>query len=154
MQGIILIAYDVTKEQELKRQMQLALIKEKSINLQKSKEQSFEQDILINDLNNELEELKKELEIFKSKNNSNNNEKSLLKKQQDENIKLSDEIQELKKEIDKLNNIIETSDSSEVLKEKLEYWEQRSKQESEKLESLEKAIIANVEPSIIEKIFN
>ena len=43
---------------------------------------------------------------------------------------------------------------NEVLKEKLDYWKERSAQESQKLELLEKSIIANVEPAIIEKIFN
>lgn len=154
IQGIILVAYDTTKEQELKRQMQLALIKEKSLNLQKIKEQNLEQDSFINEIKQELEDTKKELNLFKQQNNNQKVKDNTIKNFEDEKEVLNQRIKYLEAEIDRLNEMLLNSDSSDILKEKLEYWEQRSKQESEKLEILEKSIIANVEPAIIEKIFN
>lgn len=154
IQGIILVAYDTTKEQELKRQMQLALIKEKSLNLQKIKEQNLEQDSFINEIKQELEDTKKELNLFKQQNNNQKVKDNTIKNFEDEKEVLNQRIKYLETEIDRLNEMLLNNDSSEILKEKLEYWEQRSKQESEKLEILEKSIIANVEPAIIEKIFN
>ncbi|QKF72699.1 PAS sensor-containing response regulator [Aliarcobacter faecis] len=154
IQGIILVAYDTTKEQELKRQMQLALIKEKSLNLQKIKEQNLEQDSFINEIKQELEDTKKELNLFKQQNNNQKVKDNTIKNFEDEKEVLNQRIKYLEAEIDRLNEMLLNNDSSEILKEKLEYWEQRSKQESEKLEILEKSIIANVEPAIIEKIFN
>ena len=153
MLGVIFVAYDTTKEQELKRQMQLALIKEKSENLQKTKEQNLEQETLLIKIKDELEETKKELNIFKLNNNDKTNEK-ILKKLEEENNFLNQQIRSLKFEIEKLNKTLNNSETNEVLKEKLDYWKERSAQESQKLELLEKSIIANVEPAIIEKIFN
>ncbi|WP_198306217.1 response regulator [Arcobacter vandammei] len=154
MQGVILVASDTTKEQELKRQMQLALIKEKSLNLQKTKEQCLEQEQLFRELKQELEDTKKELNLFKAQNNSKKNDSSEIDNLKQENKALIERVEAFENEISRLKNMIDNSDSSEVLKEKLEYWEQRSKLESQKLEILEKSIIANVEPAIIEKIFN
>ena len=73
---------------------------------------------------------------------------------EEENNFLNQQIRSLKFEIEKLNETLNNSETNEVLKEKLDYWKERSAQESQKLELLEKSIIANVEPAIIEKIFN
>lgn len=155
MIGVIVVAYDVTKDQELKRQMQLALIKEKSLNLQKTKEQNIDYDSLIFDLRNELEIANKELEIFRIKNNQKESlDNKIILKFEDEKAKLHEKIELYEKEIENLNALLNSNESSEILKEKLIYWEQRSKSESEKLELLEKSIVANVDSATIEKIFN
>ena len=135
--------------------MQLALIKEKSLNLQKTKEQNIDYDSLIFDLRNELEIANKELEIFRIKNNQKESlDNKIILKFEDEKAKLHEKIELYEKEIENLNALLNSNESSEILKEKLIYWEQRSKSESEKLELLEKSIVANVDSATIEKIFN
>lgn len=204
--GTISIQRDITAELNKKRNIQLALMKDKSDIFIKSKEGSAEQTIIINDLKKQLEMAKKELheavnnvdkyiytvEKVTVENRNLRRDLAVYKKQvdvQSKTVKIVKENSDLKQEITRLNNIIdeqkEKSDkelkqlnvsyqleldelekqieelkdklsaveSDEVLLQKLEYWKEKAKKESSRVESLEKQIIAHGDKSIMSKIF-
>ncbi len=205
MNGAISIQKDITEELNKKREIQLALMRDKSDILIKSKEGNLEQNQIINDLKqkfdrcqNELEralhdidryiysnkKLKLENKNFKTeidlnKKNSNAHIAFKLSKENSdlrlENRKLKDKIVQLESEDvkmvsqqkinyeviitekeDKIRELMEKVDSiqtDDVLLQKLEYWKEKAKQETARIESLEKQIIAHGDTKFMSKIF-
>ncbi len=205
MNGAISIQKDITEELNKKREIQLALMKDKSDIYIKSKEGSLEQNSIINELKYKLEttqlelehaiknidkyiysnekyrlenkNLKTEIGLYKKNSTSNiafkmskensdlrleikklkdklsqveqNDEKSIsqLKVNYDEKItELEDKISELTEQLDSVQ-------SDEVLLQKLEYWKEKAKMETQRVENLEKQIIAHADKSLLSKIF-
>ena len=205
MNGAISIQKDITKELNKKREIQLALMRDKSDIFIRSKEGSLEQNQLINDLRFRLENLQIELEqsirnvdkymysnekyrlenknlkteigLYKKNNNSStalklNRENSdlrienkklkekLLQIELDDEKKLSqlrvysDETRsELEDKISELTEQLESLQTDDVLKQKLEYWKDKAKAETARIENLEKQIIAYADGVTLNKIF-
>ena len=205
MTGAISIQRDITKELKKKRELVLALMKEKSDIFIRSKEGNLEQNQVINDLKHQLEKAQIEEmqslkiidkyiysnEKFRLENKNLKTELGLYKKNSDENLafKFSKEnsdlrlenkktkdklaqlqmdsektisqqrvnyetkIGELSDKINELSEKIETIQTDEVLLQKLEYWKEKAKQETIKIENLEKQIIAHGDKNFINKIF-
>ena len=205
MNGAICIQKDITKELNKKREIQLALMRDKSDMFIRSKEGSLEQNQVINDLRfrleniqNELEQalrnvdkymysnekfrlenknLKTEIGLYKKNNNSNtalklNRENSdlrlenkklkdkLSKIEQDDDKKISQlkinsdsKISELEDKANELTEQIESIHSDEVLIQKLEYWKEKAKSETARIEKLEKQIIEYADRTTLNKIF-
>lgn len=204
--GAISIQKDITEELNKKREVQLALMKDKSEIFIKSKEGSAEQNAIINELRQKLEtsqsELQKALknideysysiEKYKLDNRNLTTEVSLLRKNATSsiNFKFSKENSDLKVEIkrlkEKLENIeyesekannqlkvnyeekieklneeinsltkqLDSIHNDEVLVEKLEYWKEKAKNETKRIESLEKQILEHADSSFMSKIFS
>lgn len=205
MTGAISIQRDITKELKKKRELVLALMKEKSDIFIRSKEGNLEQNQVINDLKHQLEKAQIEEmqslkiidkyiysnEKFRLENKNLKIELGLYKKNSDENLafKFSKEnsdlrlenkktkdklaqlqmdsektisqqrvnyetkIGELSDKINELSEKIETIQTDEVLLQKLEYWKEKAKQETIKIENLEKQIIAHGDKNFMNKIF-
>ena len=205
MTGAISIQRDITEELNKKREIGLALMKEKSDIFIRSKEGYLEQNQIINDLNHQLEKAQIEEmqslkiidkyiysnEKFRLENKNLKTELGLYKKNSDENLafKFSKEnsdlrlenkktkdklaqlqmdsektisqqrvnyetkIGELSDKINELSEKIETIQTDEVLLQKLEYWKEKAKQETIKIENLEKQIIAHGDKNFMNKIF-
>ena len=205
MTGAISIQRDITKELKKKRELVLALMKEKSDIFIRSKEGNLEQNQVINDLKHQLEKAQIEEmqslkiidkyiysnEKFRLENKNLKTELGLYKKNSDENLafKFSKEnsdlrlenkktkdklaqlqmdsektisqqrvnyetkIGELSDKINELSEKIETIQTDEVLLQKLEYWKEKAKQETIKIENLEKQIIAHGDKNFMNKIF-
>ena len=205
MNGAISIQKDITKELNKKREIQLALMRDKSDIFIRSKEGSLEQNQLINDLRFKLQNLQVELEqsvrnvdkymysnekyrlenknlkteigLYKKNNNSStalklNRENSdlrienkklkekLLQIELDDEKKLSqlrvysDETRsELEDKISELTEQLESLQTDDVLKQKLEYWKDKAKAETARIENLEKQIIAYADGVTLNKIF-
>ena len=205
MNGAISIQKDITKELNKKREIQLALMRDKSDIFIRSKEGSLEQNQLINDLRFKLQNLQVELEqsvrnvdkymysnekyrlenknlkteigLYKKNNNSStalklNRENSdlrienkklkekLLQIELDDEKKLSqlrvysDETRsELEDKINELTEQLESLQTDDVLKQKLEYWKDKAKAETARIENLEKQIIAYADGVTLNKIF-
>ncbi|RXJ85851.1 response regulator [Arcobacter cloacae] len=205
MTGVISIQKDITEELNKKREIQLALMREKSDIYIRSKEGSLEQNLVINDLKNRLESTKLELdqamknldkyiysnekyrlenknlktEIGLYKKNSNTNiafklskensdlrlevkklkEKLTSLEQNDEKrfvqlkINYEEKITELEERIVELTEQLDSVQSDDVLLQKLEYWKDKSKEETQRLENLEKQIIAFADKNLLSKIF-
>ena len=205
MTGAISIQRDITKELKKKRELVLALMKEKSDIFIRSKEGNLEQNQVINDLKHQLEKAQIEEmqslkiidkyiysnEKFRLENKNLKTEFGLYKKNSDENLafKFSKEnsdlrlenkktkdklaqlqmdsektisqqrvnyetkIGELSDKINELSEKIETIQTDEVLLQKLEYWKEKAKQETIKIENLEKQIIAHGDKNFMNKIF-
>lgn len=204
--GAISIQRDITEELNKKRDIQLALMKDKSDIFIRSKEGSAEQSVIINDLKRQLDTSKRELSIseqnvdkyvytaerYTVENRNLKTELSSYKKQADvqgktlkiakDNADLRHEIKRLnnrydelnvkyEKELkqatvnhqieideleDKLQNItekLESVESDEVLIQKLEYWKEKAKNESSRIENLEKQIISHGDKTFMSKIF-
>jgi PAS domain S-box-containing protein len=205
MNGAISIQKDITKELNKKREIQLALMRDKSDIFIRSKEGNLEQNQVINDLKNRLQNnqieleqalrnidkyiysnekfrlenknLKTEIGLYKKNNNSitalklnrENSDLRLENKKIKENLsqmQLEDEkriaqlkvnydtkIIELEDKINELTEQLESIQSDEVLIQKLEYWKEKAKVETTRIENLEKQIIAHADASILSKIF-
>ena len=205
MTGAISIQRDITKELKKKRELVLALMKEKSDIFIRSKEGNLEQNQVINDLKHKLEKAQMEEvqslkiidkyiysnEKFRLENKNLKTELGLYKKNSDENLafKFSKEnsdlrlenkktkdklaqlqmdsektisqqrvnyetkIGELSDKINELTEKIETIQTDEILLQKLEYWKEKAKQETIKIENLEKQIIAHGDKNFMNKIF-
>jgi len=204
--GAICIQKDITEEQNKRRDIQLALMKDKSDIFIRSKEGSAEQSVIINDLKNRLENTQLELvkvqqnvdkyiytaEKYTVENRNLKTELASYKKSADIHgtaLKVSKENSDLRLEIKRLNSIIEETnekqekeilqlkvnyqveideleenlkviqekyesiESDDVLRQKLEYWKEKAKNESRRIESLEKQIIAHGDQSFMNKIF-
>jgi len=204
--GAICIQKDITEEQNKRRDIQLALMKDKSDIFIRSKEGSAEQSMIINDLKAKLENTQRELlkvqqnadryiytaEKYTVENRNLKTELASYKKSADVHgtaMKVSKENSDLRLEIKRLNSIIdeksekqekellqmrvnhqveldeleetlkdiqekyESIESDEVLRQKLEYWKEKAKNESRRIESLEKQIIAHGDQGFMNKIF-
>lgn len=206
MNGAISIQRDITDELNKKREIQLALMREKSDILTRSKEGNLEQNQIINDLKYKLERVQIELEHslkniekyiyanekLRIENKNFKTELGLYKKNTNTNtaFKLSKENSDLKLEIKKLKEKlvdmeykdekmisqlkvnseikileleekvsgllekIDSMQSDEVLLQKLEYWKEKAKTETLRIENLEKQIIAHGDQTFMSKIFN
>lgn len=206
MNGAISIQKDITEELNKKREIQLALMREKSDLFIRNKEGSFEQNQIINELKHKIEKLQFELEqslknidkyIYNNekfrlenknlktelglyKKNSNTNTAFKFSKENSdlrlENKKLKDKLAQLEHEDektisqqrvnyeikiaeleDKIAELTEKMDSiqtDEVLLQKLEYWKEKAKKETSRIENLEKQIIAHGDKTFMSKIFN
>jgi PAS domain S-box-containing protein len=205
MNGAISIQKDITEELNKKREMQLALMREKSDIFIKSKEGNAEQNQIINELKHRLERVQIELEqsfrnvdkyiynneklrlenknlkteIALYKKNSNTNTAFKMSKENSdlrlENKKLKDKlaqndldfsktisqlrvnyeikVAELEDKIIELNEKIDSIHTDDVLKQKLEYWKEKAKNETSRIENLEKQIIAHGDKNFMSKIF-
>ncbi|WP_368028632.1 response regulator [Arcobacter sp. s6] len=205
MNGAISIQKDITKELNKKREIQLALMRDKSDIFIRSKEGNLEQNQLINDLRFRLEKLQIELEQsirnvdkymysnekyrLENKNlkteiglyKKNNNSATALKLNREngdlrlENKKLKEKlsqieqddekkfsqlrinsdsiITELEDKVNELTEQLESVQTDDVLKQKLEYWKEKAKAETARIEHLEKQIIAHADGSTLNKIF-
>ncbi|MDZ7818019.1 MAG: response regulator [Aliarcobacter sp.] len=205
MNGAISIQKDITKELNKKREIQLALMKDKSDIFIRSKEGNLEQNQMINDLKYKLEKAQYELdqslrnidkyiysnEKYRLENKNLKTEVGLYKKNSNNHtaFKLTRENSDLRLELKKLKDkltqleqddekklaqlkinydtkIIEQEDkiaelmekldsiqSDEVLLQKLEYWKEKAKVETARIENLEKQIIAHADASVMSKIF-
>jgi PAS domain S-box-containing protein len=205
MSGAISIQKDITKELNKKREIQLALMKDKSDIFIRGKEGFLEQSHTINDLRYKLEKAQHELdqsirnidkyiysnEKYRLENKNLKTEIGLYKKNSNSHTALkltrenSDLRLELKKLKDKLSQIeqddekrlaqlkinydskiieqeeklaeltekLDSVQSDEVLLQKLEYWKEKAKIETARIENLEKQIIAHADASMMSKIF-
>ena len=203
--GAISIQKDITEELSKKRDIQLALMRDKSDIYIRSKEGSLEQNQIINDLKNKLEKSQIQLEkvikeannyiyendkyIYENKNlkteialhkkNTNNHTAFKLSKENSdlrlENKKLKEKIHhleledekqssqlrvnfeskivELEEKILELTKKLDAVQPDEVLVQKLEYWKEKAKAETIRIENLEKQIISHANPSLLSKIF-
>lgn len=205
MNGAICIQRDVTKELNKKREIQLALMRDKSDIFIRGKEGFMEQSQAINDLKYRLQKteheldqairnidkyiysnekyrlenknLKTEVGLYK-KNTNNNTAFKLTRENSDlrfEMKKVKDRLSQLEQDYEKdmsqlkinhnnkliqeeeknaeLVEKLESIKSDEVLLQKLEYWKEKANKEAEKLENLEKQIIAHADAKIMSKIF-
>lgn len=205
MTGAISIQRDITEELNKKREIVLALMKEKSDIFIRSKEGNLEQNQIINDLKHKLEKTQFELEQslknidkyiysnekFRLENKNFKTELGLYKKNTNSNVafkfskensdlrlenkKIKDKLAQLELDSeklisqqrvnyetrigeleDKINDLTEKIDSiqtDEILLQKLEYWKEKAKQETVKIENLEKQIIAHGDKNFMSKIF-
>ena len=211
MTGTISIQRDITDALNKKRELQLALMRDKSDIFIRSKEGSVEQNIQIRELKQELlayeksiatnkkemdkfiyavekysvenRRLKSELATYKKNANyveerhgtslkltRENTDLRLENKkitatlenlQKDRNKEVKQlkvnyeiEIDDLEELIKQLRKKIDTMDSNEVLEEKLNYWKEKASVESQRVETLEKQIIAHGDKVFMNKIFD
>lgn len=208
--GSISIQRDITEELNKKRDIQLALMKDKSDIFIKSKEGSAEQNLIINNLRNKIASMEEEyhkainqkdkyvytIEKYTVENRRLKTEVAGYKKNADyveerqsasmkmakenadlrldlkkANLSISEaqdekqrelkqqkvnyevKLDELTEELNALNEKLENMDSSEVLEQKLIYWKEKAKNESKRVENLEKQIIAHGDKNFMSKIF-
>ncbi|MFA7084068.1 MAG: response regulator [Arcobacteraceae bacterium] len=208
--GTISIQKDITSEVNQKRQMQKALIKDKSEIFLKGKETSSELNAIINELNHRVADLQKllttsDLEkdrlsyniekittenkkinsklILMLKNNSLNEERStatfkMSKSNQDLKLeikKLTEEKEDLKdelkrsvlqvkvnletkiKELEKQNKEyllqIESAEDVTTLNQKLEYWKEKAKEASRRIELLEREVLSIGDKGMMSRLF-
>jgi PAS domain S-box-containing protein len=206
VEGAISIQKDITEELAKKREMQRALMKDKSEIFIRSKEGNAEQHVIINDLKMKLEDaqeeffkaqrntdkfiytaekyslenrnLKSELSAYKRNADKHNTSLKLTKENSDLRldikrlkIKIEDiktkftkekkqievnsqiEIDELNEKLIKVNEKFDAVETNDVLVQKLEYWKDKAKNESNRVESLEKQIMTYADKDILNKIF-
>lgn len=206
VEGAISIQKDITEELSKKREMQRALMKDKSEIFIRSKEGNAEQHAIINDLKMKLEDaqeeffkaqrntdkyiytaekyslenrnLKNELSAYKRNADKHNTSLKLTKENSDLRldikrlkIKIEDiktklnkekkqvevnfeiEIDELTEKLVKMTEKYEAIETDDVLVQKLEYWKEKAKNESQRVESLEKQIMTYGDKDIMNKIF-
>jgi PAS domain S-box-containing protein len=205
MTGAISIQKDITEELNKKREIQLALMREKSDIYIRSKEGNLEQNLIINDLKNRLEltqieldqaiknvdkyiysnekyrlenkNLKTEIGLYKKNSNTNvayklskeNSDLRLEVKKLKENltsleqsdekrfvqlkINYEEKITQLEEKVTELIEQLDSVQSDEVLLQKLEYWKEKAKDETQRIENLEKQIIAYADKNLLTKIF-
>lgn len=208
--GSISIQRDITEAINKKREVQLALMKDKSDIFIRSKEGSAEQNVQINNLKNEIASMQEEytkaihqkdryvytIEKYTVENRRLKTELAGYKKNADyveerqgasmkmakenadlrldlkkANLAVEDakenqeralkqqrvnyevQIDELEEELNHINARLENMDSNEVLEQKLIYWKEKAKNESKRVESLEKQIIAHGDKNFMSKIF-
>lgn len=176
--GMISIQRDITQELIKKRNIQKALIKEKSKVILKSKEGNAEQINIISSLKQENKTLKDEIDIYRKNDNPQSSYKlinlnsdlktdlkkikknlQIQKENEDKNISqlkinYGIKIEELEQKIEELNEKIESTQSDEVLLQKLEYWKEKAKNESKRIEILEKRIIDYADENAMNRIFS
>ena len=205
MNGAISIQKDITEELNKKREIQLALMRDKSDIFIRSKEGNAEQNQVINELRYRLDKAQIELEqslknvdkyiynneklrlenkslkteIALYKKNSNTNTAFKMSKENSdlrlENKKIKDKlaqheldynktlsqlkvnyeikIAELEDKVNELTEKIDSIHTDEILKQKLEYWKEKAKYETSRVENLEKQIIAHGDKNFMSKIF-
>ena len=205
MIGSISIQRDITDELNKKREIQLALMRDKSDIFIRSKEGSLEQNNIINDLKYRLQttqaeleqalknidkyiysnekyrlenkNLKTEIALYKKNTNEHTTfkiskensdlrielkklkDKLALVEQNDEKritqikINYEDQIRELSEKVNELTDKLDSVQSDDVLMQKLEYWREKAKVESLRVEKLEKQIIAHADTTLLSKIF-
>jgi PAS domain S-box-containing protein len=205
MNGAISIQQDITKQLNKKREIQLALMKDKSDIFIRGKEGLVEQNQIINEVKYKLEKaeydldlalrnidkyiysnekyrlenknLKTEVALYKKNSNSHTAYKltkensdlrleskklkeKLFQIEQDDEKKIAQlkinydsKIIDLEDKITELIEQLESVQSDEVLLQKLEYWKEKAKVETTRIENLEKQIIAHADASILSKIF-
>ena len=205
MTGVISIQKDITEELNKKREIQLALMRDKSDIYIRSKEGSLEQNHIINELNFKLENMNHELEQalknidkyiysnekFRLENKNLKTEIALYKKNSNSHVafkmskensdlrlemkKLKDKLAQLEQDeerqksqlkinydtkisiledkISELTEQLESIQSDEVLIQKLDYWKEKARIESLRIEKLEKQVIAHADSSLLNKIF-
>jgi len=204
--GAISIQKDITAELNKKRDIQLALMKDKSDIFIRSKEGSAEQAATIKDLRTQLDTLKSQIlkadkdnsryiytiEKYTVENRNLRSELATYKRNAETHnlsIKLSKENADLKYQLKKSKNTLkeekekcekqikqinvnhqiamddteeklrdltekyESIETDDVLVQKLEYWKEKAKAESARIESLEKQIIAHGDKDFMSKIF-
>lgn len=207
--GTIVIQRDITEDIKKQREIQVALMKEKSDIFIKTKDTFAKNNLQINELENQLIELQKELnsveadkekylylldkykddiKILRSKvdryekedvsNIKGINIIRIQKENADLNIELKKlrdnmetiitssqkkinqikiasnvEIDQLEKELEKLKSLKGSSDI-QVLSKKLEFWKDKAKLETQKIEQLEKRIMHVVDSQTLAKIYN
>ena len=205
MNGAISIQKDITTQLNKKREIQLALMKDKSDIFIRGKEGLFEQNQIINEVKYKLEKAEYDLdqslrnidkyiysnEKYRLENKNLKTEVALYKKNSNshtaykltkENSDLRLELKKLKEKLfqveqedektiaqlkinydikindleDKISELVEQLDSvqsDEVLVQKIEYWKEKAKDETARIEKLEKQIIAHGDANILSKIF-
>ena len=205
MTGVISIQKDITEELNKKREIQLALMRDKSDIYIRSKEGSLEQNHIINELNFKLENMNHELEQalknidkyiysnekYRLENKNLKTEIALYKKNSNSHVafkmskensdlrlemkKLKDKLAQLEQDeerqksqlkinydtkisiledkISELTEQLESIQSDEVLIQKLDYWKEKARIESLRIEKLEKQVIAHADSSLLNKIF-
>ena len=205
MSGAISIQRDITEELSKKREIQLALMRDKSDIFIRSKEGNAEQNQVINELRHRLDKIQVELEhslrnidkyiysneklrienkslkteIALYKRNSNTNTAFKLSKEnsdlRSESKKIKDKLAqvqldsektisqqrvnyesriiELEDKINELTDKIDSIHTDDVLQQKLEYWKEKAKNETIRIENLEKQIIAYGDQNFMSKIF-
>ncbi len=207
--GTIIIQRDITEDIKKQREVQVALMKEKSDIFIKTKETFAKNNLQINELENKIIELQEDLnsielekdkylylldkykddvKILKSKvdkyekedvsnikginvikiqkenaslnielknlrDNMENVIASSQKKINQIKIASSVEIDHLEKEIEKLK-AIKGSNDIQVLSKKLEFWKDKAKLETQKIEQLEKRIMQTVDSKTLSQIYN
>ncbi len=207
--GTIIIQRDITEDIKKQREVQVALMKEKSDIFIKTKETFAKNNLQINDLENQVKQLQKELnssendkgkclylldkykddvKILKAKVDKYEKEDvtnikginiiKIQKENADLNIemkKLRDnleniittsqkkinqikiasnlQIEELEKELEKSKTVNGTLDK-QVLAQKVEFWKDKAKAETLRIEELEKRVIQFVDSRTLTKIFN
>ena len=97
------------------------------------------------DLKLEIKKLKEKLVDIEYKN-----EKLVSQLKVNSEIKIS----ELEEKVSGLLEKIDSMQSDEVLLQKLEYWKEKAKTETLRIENLEKQIIAHGDQTFMSKIFN
>ena len=90
----------------------------------------------------------------KQEDDKTNSYQKLILELSKTNKELQEEIEALERDLVNLEKNSNNKIEDEVLKQKLEYWKERAKNETSKLEELERQVIANVDTNLIQKIFN
>jgi PAS domain S-box-containing protein len=207
--GTIIIQRDITDDIKKQKEIQVALMKEKSDIFMKTKDTFAKNNIQINELKNQKEELfknlndaevhnerylsllekyKDDVKILKAKVDkyekddvSNIKGINIIKIQKEnadlkiEMKKLRDNMEEvittsqkkinqirktLNLEIEQLEKELENSNSYKssldikVLSEKVKFWENKAKEEREKINELEKKVMQTVDSETLSKIYN
>ena len=207
--GAIIIQNDITEDIKKQKEIQVALMKEKSDIFIKTKETFAKNNLQINELENLIKQLQKELheseiekekylllldkykddvKILKSKvdryekedvsnikginiikiqkeNATLNIEMKKLRDNMEKVIETSQrkinqikiasniEIEQLEKELEKCKEEHSSLDSK-VLSQKLEFWKEKAKEETQRIEELEKRVMQLVDSNTLTKIFN
>jgi len=207
--GAIVIQNDITEDIKKQREVQVALMKEKSDIFIKTKETFAKNNLQINELENHIKQLtedlnsaevdnekylymldkyKDDVKILKGKvdkyeKEDNSNIKGInIIKIQKENANLHIELKKLKDnmehlitsshkkinqikistniEIEQLERELEKyklsngSADNKILSQKLEFWKNKAKEETQKIEELEKRVMNLVDSKTLSKIFN
>jgi hypothetical protein len=207
--GAIIIQNDITEDIKKQKEIQVALMKEKSDIFIKTKDTFAKNNLQINELENFIKQLQKELnetevekekylllldkykddvKILKSKvdryekedvsnikginiikiqkeNATLNIEMKKLRDNMEKVIETSQrkinqikiasniEIDQLEKELEKCKGSNSSLDSK-VLSQKLEFWKEKAKEETQRIEELEKRVMQLVDSNTLAKIFN
>jgi len=207
--GTIIIQRDITEDIKKQRDVQVALMKEKSDIFIKTKDTFAKNNLQINDLENQIIQLQEELktveldkekylylldkykddvnilktkvdkyekddvsnikginvikiqkenaslniEMKKLRDNMENIVANSQKKINQIKIASNIEIDQLEKEIEKLK-LSKGSSDIQILSKKLEFWKDKAKAETQKIEQLEKRIMHAVDSQTLAKIYN
>lgn len=211
IEGTICIQRNITEEINKKRDIQIALMKDKGDIFIKSKEGSAEQTkeilllkdniekletviekstadknkylFLVDKMKSDNKKLKSELTYYKNNSVSEDEQSSLTLKTNRENhelrqkvaqltaqteglIKEKDKavtqtkvsyeikIDDLEKELERYQDKIDSIEDGSVLIQKVDYWKLKAKNESKKVEELEKRVMKYADNSLLKKLFN